>query len=514
LKSGKKPVEMGKRYVCAWFRFLETDWFLRRHPAYAGKPFVLSRKDHGRMVVAAANALAQQEGIAIGMPVADARAIYSSLEVKDEVPALADALLTKLAKWSIRFSPAVAVDPYHGLIIDATGCAHLWGGEESYLTAINNRFKENGYYVRLAMADTIGAAWALSRFGKQATVVSPGQQISAMITLPPQALRIDPLVVERLEKLGLRTIGQFIHLPMRAMRRRFGAAFVLRLSQAIGYAEEFLTNVEPVVHYYERLPCLEPISTATGIEIALDQLLSTLCARLASEEKGIRKLLFKCYRIDSHEQTLEVGTTRASNQVAHLKKLFEEKLPTIEPALGIELFVLEAPIVEQVTVAQEKIWEETLGLHNTRFTQLIDRLCGKFGLNVVNRYLPDEHYWPERAFHVAESVHQEKSTEWRTDRPRPIHLLQRPEPIEVTAPIPDYPPMLFRHRGVLHKVSRADGPERIEQEWWLQQGDHRDYYTVEDQDGKRFWVFRAGHPQQAVPGTPVSSQWFIHGFFA
>jgi len=89
-----------------------------------------------------------------------------------------------------------------------------------------------------------------------------------------------------------------------------------------------------------------------------------------------------------------------------------------------------------------------------------------------------------------------------------VQLLSKPEPIEVAAPIPDYPPMHFQYKGKLHKIRKADGPERIEREWWLDGGEHRDYYYVEDEDGQRYWLFRSGH--YAVQ----QSQWFIHGFFA
>ena len=91
---------------------------------------------------------------------------------------------------------------------------------------------------------------------------------------------------------------------------------------------------------------------------------------------------------------------------------------------------------------------------------------------------------------------------------RPLQLLAIPEKIEVTAPIPDYPPMLFRHKGKLHTIIKADGPERMEQEWWIAGGRHRDYYYVEDEEGKRYWLFRSGHYETD------KHRWFIHGFFA
>jgi protein ImuB len=158
---------------------------------------------------------------------------------------------------------------------------------------------------------------------------------------------------------------------------------------------------------------------------------------------------------------------------------------------------------------QEKLWEGTCGLEDKGLSELIDRLVNKIGANSIRRYLPDEHYWPERSIKPASSLCEQLTTEWSIRRPRPIQLLSKPELIDVTAPIPDYPPMLFRYKGLLHKVKKADGPERIEREWWIEEGQHRDYYSVEDEEGRRYWVFRSGHYD-----TDKSYQWFIHGFFA
>jgi len=176
--------------------------------------------------------------------------------------------------------------------------------------------------------------------------------------------------------------------------------------------------------------------------------------------------------------------------------------------LGIELFILEASKIEDHLPQQEKMWGESNGLEDARLSELIDRLASKVGMQSIHRYVPDEHYWPERSFKQGLSLHEKLTTPWRTDKPRPLRLLPTPEAIEVTAPIPDYPPMLFRHQGKVHPIVKADGPERIEQEWWLQQGQHRDYYRVEDEEGNRYWLFRLGHYHDKT------YQWFLHGYFA
>jgi protein ImuB len=150
----------------------------------------------------------------------------------------------------------------------------------------------------------------------------------------------------------------------------------------------------------------------------------------------------------------------------------------MEPALGIELFVLEAPKVEDHLPQQEKMWEAVGGLHDLRLSELVDRLANKIGADRIHRYLPAEHHWPERSYQSTDSLQKKPEADWRTDVIRPVQLLPSPLHIEVTAPIPDYPPLLFRYNGKVHSIVKADGPERIEQEWWLQQGQHRDYYRI------------------------------------
>ncbi|MCW3108609.1 MAG: nucleotidyltransferase [Segetibacter sp.] len=497
-----------RRYVAIWFRHLKTDWIVRRQPELKDVPFVMAAPERGRMVIKAANIAAQAKCIDVGMVVADCRAILPTLQVLDDKPEQADKLLPALAEWCLRYTPVVTIDQPDGLILDVSGCSHLWGGEQPYLKDIINKLRGFGYNVRAAMADTVGAAWAISRYGKVSPIVEPCSQLEALLPLPPAALRLDATILERLEKLGLHQIRSFINMPRKALRRRFGQSILTRLDQALGQEFEVIQPIQPIEPYQERLPSLEPIRTATGIEIALRQLLEKLCLRLAKEEKGLRKCVFKCYRIDGIVQQIEIGTSRPSRNVVHLFKLFELKIATIAPALGIEVFTIEAAIVEDISAMQDALWNFTEGGNGTAIGELLDRIAGKLGLNTIHRYLPDEHYWPERSVKAATSLAEKPQTSWRTDLPRPIHLLPTPETIEVTVPMPDYPPMLFRYKGELHNVSKADGPERIEQEWWLQRGLYRDYYCIEDEKGARYWLFRAGSYEQGDP------QWFIHGFFA
>lgn len=498
---------MRKRFVAIWFRHLTTDWVARRKPELRGVPFVLAMPEHGRMVVKAANISAEEQGVYAGMVVADCRAILPSLHVLPQRHGRAERLLSALAEWCMRYTPVAGVDLPDGVLLDASGCAHLWGGERQYINDLCTKLGNYGYDVRVGIADTIGAAWAVSRFGGAISIVESGRQAEALLSLPPAALRLEGAILERLRKLGLHQIRSFIQMPRSALRRRFSQSILTRLDQALGQEVEVLVPVRPPEPFLERLPCLEPIRTAAGIEIALKQLLERISARLAKEGKGLRKCLLKAYRIDGDVQQVEIATGYPSHSPTHLFKLFEHKISSLKPDLGFELFILIATGVEDVPVIQDALWTAA-SRNDIVVAELLDRIAGRVGSSCIHRYVPVEHHWPERSVKAASTLLEKSPAEWRTDLPRPIHILPIPEEIAVTVPIPDYPPMLFRYKGELHHIRKADGPERIEREWWIEDGLYRDYYSVEDDRGARYWLFRLGSYNDS------NSKWFVHGFFA
>ena len=393
-----------------------------------------------------------------------------------------------------------------GLAYSLEGMLHAKRMTWEAIAEMARRFSTGGYQVRLAIADSIGTAWAMARYGVDNLIVETGGQAQALAPLPPEALRLENAVLQRMQKLGFRQIGQFMTMPGPALRRRFGDMLLQRLGQALGSFPETIKPVQPIEPFLERLPCMEPILTLKGIEIALELILGQLCKRLERENKGIRSAIFKGYRMDGNVQEIGIGTSRASNNTKHLLRLFEIKLSTIEPASGIELFVIEAPLVEDVCDTQEALWETKGGQH--KVAELLDNIAGKIGMETITRYLPAEHHWPERSVIATNSLDQMPETEWPIEKLRPLHLLTEPEPIDVMVPLPDYPPILFTHKGKVFKLMKADGPERIEQEWWMADGQPRDYYRVEDENGARYWLFRSGHYADG------DVKWFLHGFFA
>lgn len=494
--------------MAIWFRHLLTDSVAIRKKEFRDRPFILVAPERNRIVVMAANALAEARGVRSGMAAADAKAISDNLQVLEYTSGQDSRLLKYIGLWCIRYTPLVAIDPPDGLMLNISGCAHLWGGEKEYYKDIIFKLKALGYDARAAIADTPGAAWAIARYARHTPIIDPAKQAEAIMLLPPSALRLEASVLDKLYKLGLREIKSFIAMPRPVLRRRFGEVLLKRLSQALGTTDEYLIPLVPPVPYIERLPCLEAVRTAKAIELAIETLLNALCLRMRAEGKGVREAVLKCFRVDGIVVKAKISTSRGSHSVAHLSSLFSLQISKISPALGIELFLLEALKVEDIDQVQEQLWARKPGLEDAALAELLDRIAGKIGSNRIMRYLPAEHYWPERSVKPALSLQEKPATNWRTDRPRPIRLLGKPEPVEVMALLPDYPPKVFTYKGKRHVVEKADGPERIEREWWLDKGEHRDYYMVEDEDGHRYWIFRSGH-YDSENGT-----WYLHGYFA
>jgi protein ImuB len=202
----------------------------------------------------------------------------------------------------------------------------------------------------------------------------------------------------------------------------------------------------------------------------------------------------------------------------HLARLFAEKLDRVEPGTGVEIMILAAT-TEPLGAAQivmrigASAAASLLGGEREDEAELVDRLGNRFGLPRVRRLLPRESWWPENNTEPAAALANPRHgasqpAPWPSDRFRPVRLLVRPESIHVMAPVPDDPPLMFRWRDIQHKVVHAEGPERLEPEWWRELTEMRDYYRVEDTAGQRFWVYRAGlyQPDRAA-------RWYLHGVF-
>jgi protein ImuB len=539
-------------------------------------PFATVIETGGRRLVAAVNRAAATAGIAAGMPLADALSFLPTLVTAPADPAADAAALGRIAEWCQRYSPWTAPDNADGIKVEIAGSAHLWGGEANLVADLARRLERQHIAHRLAVAGTLGAAWALARFAateEEPALPAPDDERAALAPLPVEALRLDPAIAAGLRRVGLRRVGELYPMPRDALARRFGETVAYRLDQALGMAAEPLSPFGETPVRRVRLSFAEPIADPAALALGIERLAQDLVVRLAREGMGARRLDLAFHRVDGMVEHIRIGTARPSRDPRHLAGLLAAKLETIDPGFGVEDMILavfaveklpteqqplprlpQAPLPpllknllspsggegrgEGVAVADAESAPLTLpspldgergflrsGRRETiadatdwdAIAPLLDRLGARLGLKALSRIVPHASHIPERASVYAPVDEQagmmKKATGNAAKPPRPVRLFRPPEPIEAAWLLPDDPPFHFTWRRRLHRVRRADGPERIAEEWWtagaaMTQAAIRDYYRVEDAEGRRFWLFRAGFSGNPPP------RWFLHGVFA
>ena len=467
------------------------------------------------MIVAAANAAAQAIGLQAGMALAHAQAMAPGLAVHEADPAGDAAALRRLAAWCLSLTPMTAADT-DGVWLDVTGCAHLQGGEAALLDRLLDRLARDGITARAAVADTPGAAHAVARYGapaptrkSQPWIIPPGGSLPAIAGLPVAALRLDPDTAAALRRLGFETIGALAAAPRAPLARRFGAGVLLRLDQAAGRVAEPITPVIPPETPAKRLAFPEPLLTAEAFAAVIGRLTRQICARLDRAGQGARQLDLLFERVDGTVQAIRVGTARPTRDAAHLARLLDEQVETVDPGLGVEAMQLVVPLTEPLAYAQ------TANLSaepEADMATLVDRLSNRLGPARIWRAAPVESDVPERSVGRVPALAPPGGVNWPR-WPRPARLLTPPQPVEALALLPDQPPAAFTWRRRRHRVRRADGPERIAGEWWRRDAETaalRDYWHVEDESGRRFWLYRRGDGVDAATGD---LRWFVHGVF-
>jgi protein ImuB len=517
-----------KRVLALHLPRFGTERLAKDMPETVRQPFAIIEENHGKLVLVAVNPPARQQSLAPGMVLADARALTPKLVTCFTNPQAEAQALHKLADWCIRYTPLVMVAGSHALFLDISGCAHLFGGEQALASHLQTRLVSFGLTSHIAIADTPGAAWAIACCAQNnAPQILPSfmgdDAWDALKHCPVVGLRLDAAVEDALVSFGLRTIGSLRPLAKRDLADRFGSDMVQRLAQALGFEAEAISPIRPVIPFNARRIFFDPIATAEDIAATVKMVLADLCQMLGDAGQGAEKLVLACHRVDGTTQHLSFGMARPSRWPDPLFVLLSEKLDQVKPDFGIEIVELSAHRTSALDGDQANWPGDVTGygpqadraLRSEAFAAFVDRLGNRLGFTNLVRPAPVQSWLPERA--VARLAPFEDKffagrPRWPGGRARPLRLFSRPEPVEAVAPVPDDPPVLFRWHGRTYRVRAADGPERLSDEWWGTQSEHgvgvRDYYTVEDEEGRRYWLYRDGLYK---PGT--TPQWYLHGLF-
>lgn len=496
-------------------------------------PRILSRRTGSRSEVTAACPAAIAAGIRVGMALTQARALVPGLRIDPADPQGDRVDLERLAhSLARRWSPSVTLAGEDLLFLDLTGVAHLHGGEAQMLRRLHALLARAGFASRIAVADTPGAAWAFARFRPETLLLCPSGEHGAWLApLPVEALRLEGDALDLLHRLGIDSIGQLAALPRAPLVRRFGTTIAARLDQALGRIPEPVTPVTPPEPIAVTQRFAEPIATPEAIAHWLGDLVHRLAEALAEAGQGARRIGLVADRVDGVPQRIGIGLARASRDPAHLLRLLARRIDSIEPGYGLDAMALHLLRSEPLGAlpVDERLDAETV----PDLAPLIDALATRIGMGRLWRMQAVESDVPERSATAlppldpperaaptlkADDVRQLDRNAplppWHPDWPRPIRLLRRPERLDhVVAALPDQPPRRFTWRGERHEVVRADGPERIHGEWWKRAAEThatRDYFRVEDERGRRYWLFRQGDGERSVTGD---LSWYLHGLF-
>ena len=520
-------------------------------PIAPERPFVLAIAASGGPRIAALNEAAEALGLAIGEPLADARAKAGFLQVRAVDTAADDAALRRLTLWATRYTPTASPwgeeNGADGFFLDIEGAAHLFGGEERLIADLAARLEKNGLPGRLAIADTPGAAWAASHFhafilprearedekNYACAILPSGQEAEALSPLPIEALRLSAATRMTLRRLGLKTVGALLDKPRAPLAARFPAELLRRIDQALGHIDEPLVPIVAPPLYHSLHYLIEPIITADAIVARASRQMQTLTHVLVRDDVGARALRLSLYHLDGAVLTIDIALTLPTRSVAHVARMIALKLEASAAAddagFGFEAIGLAVTRAEPMPARQTELTCVAEGEDKTEpCAALIDALRQRLGPSSVRRFEPIESHVPERAEALVPAAAgtapdsrlrgNERTTthgEVSQEIPRPLLLLPHAEPAEdVVALVPDGPPRRFGWRGMTYEIAGAQGPERIGAEWW--RSPHgvsqptRDYYLVEDVSGHRLWLFREG----IYGRETAAARWFVHGLFA
>lgn len=515
---------MKQRFLYLWLPHLVTDRYAQDGTALENGPnvpFATVTSDHRGVLLAGLNAAALKEKLLPQMRLTDARAICPALQTQPIAPEKDRAFLQDMAKTADMFTPWVALDGPHsdkgegGLWLEITGAAHLFGGEERMMERVKQVYAPYNCTLRLGMADSALAAWAAARFHKGTGRLSAYQTYQETQSFPLQALDLAPDLIQRLNRLGLRTLADIRDIPRANMTVRFGYDIIKRLDQLVGTLPFQLTYQHAPRLYEEIAFFAEPLGSQENVAQTVERLLARLCVRLKKENIGLRRLGAQFTRVDGRLSFFQVATSSATFEPAHLMRLLQGYLPGVDTGFGIERVHLRALQTQWQDNRQADLNDASnQGPDKAAQHALIDRLRHRLGADCVSYPAHHHSHIPERA------LHKSPTPTAREDKPdynlpkRPIRLLSPPEPLNVLATDAANMPVRGQWRRMSLSFSHLTGPERITREWWRKlshdlwdaQLGMRDYFRAEDQEGRNLWLCRVTSQAREI-------RWFVHGWF-
>jgi protein ImuB len=475
--------------------------------------------------------LARERGVRPDMPLAEAQALCDALSLPERPlfePEDREAdveYLRRMACVCERFTPLFGIEDSESpecLLLDVTGCTHLFGDESGLLRAVGLEFQERGFQTRVALAPTIGAAWAAAHWlaRPDLSVLRPGQVQRTLARLPVAALRLPAEMVALLDELGIRTIGQLQALPRASLPARFGPSLLQRLDQVFGDHPESLSRVTPPEPLASSWAGEYPLTDRDELAYVCRELLGPLLERLAPRREGARQLLCRGRSPTGQIQEWRVDFASPVTDGKHVLNMLQLQWERLSLMPEVAAVHLEITVTGTLHQRPRNLFGEVSDDDTGReLNGLLDRLSNRLGRQAVLQAVLRPEAQPElsaayqpclqaeiEAASLLRSAALPSAAQSRmaiSSRQRPLRLFQPPQPIVVSTAGPEGAPRSFRWDRCEHRVIRSWGPERIESGWWHDEPARRDYFRIETQAGLHFWLFH----------ELTGFRWFVHGAF-
>ena len=495
---------MAKRVMSIWLPLLPLERRARFGDPRVETAFAITAEIKNALCLTHLTQQARAIGLTPGMSVPDARAICPDLLTEKCDPAREDMLLRALRRWADQLSPSIALDKPDGLILDITGCAHLFGGELEMTKHAMERFEDMQFTVKIGIADTKGAARALARHAQSDISISnAGHTKYELEHLPIEALQVDNKTRLELRRVGFKTLGELYGVKHSELARRFGVETVTAFSKMLGQFPDPVSPMASAPVFAARMNLPEPIGFRADLQEVLGKLSQSVCGRLKTAKLGARQFHLTVRCVDTGDHVISIGFAQPCYDAGLVISQFERPLDNLKIEFGADWFRLLADTLETIKERQRIMGgEEQEAIED--LTQVITTLGNRLGFDRVRKFVPCQSHHPEREFMTIEAADSYAVTDWPDPaRRRPLRIF-RPERLRTLEA--GRPPKKFEWRKTEYTSRSSIGPERLSSEWWSSlRDDVKDYWAVETEGGARLWLMT--FPAKSEPN------WFVSGQF-
>ncbi len=387
------------------------------------------------------------------MPLAEAKSLVPSLVVERHDGAGDCEELRRLAAACEQFSPCVALeegDEPESLLLDISNLTHLLGNEAELAAKVERFFTAEHYRVQIAVADTVGLAWAMAHYGSNCKLQNVNCKVQIAESLPVEALRIASDTFDLLHQLGIETIGQLLLLPRASLASRFGSQLLRRLDQWTGAAPEVLVPHRSPAALEVGCSLEHATSDRTVLVHVLAELTEQLARHLAARDQGAVLLVGELKYTGGESLLLRVGLVQPTACARQLMELVDLHLETVVLADEVAHVEIRAAVVGRLGERQGELFADRWPTDPHQLAVLVNRLSSRLGYGQVVRPQLGGSPVPERAVRYVPVVKQGAGSGGQGVRgnsslaaPRPLLLYPDPQPIEILSVAPGGPPQFI-----------------------------------------------------------------------